>query len=281
MRNISFLKFSITIFLIFVINCNPLFTQNKSVTDFEKLMVYFNNPESITNYKELPYKMISSEGNNLETLIDKELVEQICGKKYNQQLIGIFPGKILFNNQIMGLTIITHYGAGAFTEVQELMIFNHNGVLTDQYQFGKLLSGGGESLHKENVFCSDSLMIFKTTDTSNFDEIIESITLETIKISKKGKISIQSKEKVNLERNYYWTSTEIIQDSIINKFPKEQLTEMRNEIYASKGYIFKSDKWREYFNKRQWYKPKTENVEDKLSIIEMLNISKILKYEKR
>jgi hypothetical protein len=244
-------------------------------------MVYFNNPESIINYKELPYKMISSEGNNLETLIDKELVEQIRGKKYNQQLIGIFPGKILFNKQMIGLTIITHFGAGGFSEFQELMIFNHNGELTDQYQFGKLLSGGGESLHKENVFCSDSLMIFQTTDTANFDEIIESIELETIAISEKGKISFQSKEKVNLERNYYWTSTETIQDSIISKFSKEQLTEMRNEIYASKGYIFKSDKWREYFNKKQWYEPKTENVEDKLSKIEILNISKILKYEKR
>jgi hypothetical protein len=281
MRNMSYFKFSITIFLIVIINCNPLFTQNKSVTDFEKLMVYFNNPESIINYKELPYKMISSEGNNLETLIDKELVEQIRGKKYNQQLIGIFPGKILFNKQMIGLTIITHFGAGGFSEFQELMIFNHNGELTDQYQFGKLLSGGGESLHKENVFCSDSLMIFQTTDTANFDEIIESIELETIAISEKGKISFQSKEKVNLERNYYWTSTETIQDSIISKFSKEQLTEMRNEIYASKGYIFKSDKWREYFNKKQWYEPKTENVEDKLSKIEILNISKILKYEKR
>ncbi|GEM_PF-3249685 len=48
---------------------------------------------------------------------------------------------------------------------------------------------------------------------------------------------------------------------------------MRNEIYASHGFIFASEKWRTFFMGKQWYKP--ENIENELSFIEKINLIKI------
>lgn len=61
------------------------------------------------------------------------------------------------------------------------------------------------------------------------------------------------------------------------KFYAEALPYIRNEIFARKGYVFKSDKYNEYFNKMPWYKPKYENIE--LNEIEMKNIEFIKGFE--
>lgn len=52
---------------------------------------------------------------------------------------------------------------------------------------------------------------------------------------------------------------------------------MRNEIFASYGYTFKSKKWQDYFAKFNWYRPKHDNVDDQLSDLEKKNIELILK----
>ena len=283
LKNILVMKLSF-ILLISLLSYNLIVAQSNASYDFEKLLVYFNNPETLQNLKKPPYKMISSEGKILEILIDKELVEQILGKKYNQQLIGIFPGKILFNKKITGLTIISHFGAGGFCEFQELVIFNPQGKLTGQYLFGKQLEGGQKSLQKKNVYCSDSLMIFKISDEDfTMNDSLKSIkvNMETITISKKGEIKLLSNHNINTKRKYYWISTNIIQDSTLSKYDKKELTEMRNEIYASKGFIFKSEKWKKHFEKMQWYQSISENVEDQLSIIEKINIARILRNEQK
>lgn len=55
----------------------------------------------------------------------------------------------------------------------------------------------------------------------------------------------------------------------------EDLDIMRNEIFAEYGYIFKSDKWKNYFAGR--YTPLHENVDDQLTDIDKANIKTILK----
>jgi len=50
---------------------------------------------------------------------------------------------------------------------------------------------------------------------------------------------------------------------------------MRNEIFASHGYIFNSDRYKFYFEEQLWYKPMLDNVLDKLSDIEKENIKLI------
>lgn len=71
-----------------------------------------------------------------------------------------------------------------------------------------------------------------------------------------------------------------IKDSEIQGASKHDLRLMRNEIFARHGYIFKSPDLREYFSGYDWYKPRYDNVEDRLSEIEKYNIELIKKYER-
>lgn len=57
-----------------------------------------------------------------------------------------------------------------------------------------------------------------------------------------------------------------------------ELRIMRNEIYAAKGYIFKTKAMKGYFAKQNWYVPKYNSV--KLSAIEQNNVAKIKAEEK-
>ena len=56
----------------------------------------------------------------------------------------------------------------------------------------------------------------------------------------------------------------------------EDLDVMRNEIYAEYGLVFKTPKWQEYFSKKDWYRPRYENVDTYLSEIDKTNLKVIL-----
>ena len=58
------------------------------------------------------------------------------------------------------------------------------------------------------------------------------------------------------------------------------LSEMRNEIFARHGYIFKTNEWADYFGTKDWYWPKYGDVTDKLTEIERINIQLIQILEK-
>jgi hypothetical protein len=58
-----------------------------------------------------------------------------------------------------------------------------------------------------------------------------------------------------------------------------ELKLMRNGIFARHGYIFKTPKIRDYFNKQSWYEPKFRNVDNKLTDIERANIKFIRQRE--
>ena len=66
----------------------------------------------------------------------------------------------------------------------------------------------------------------------------------------------------------------------LDKLCSNELDIMRNEIYANHGYIFKTKKWNEYFNKQCWYCPKFYDVSEQLSSIERANVQLILKEKK-
>ena len=59
----------------------------------------------------------------------------------------------------------------------------------------------------------------------------------------------------------------------------QDLELMRNEIFADYGYKFKSEKWQNYFQKKEWYKPLHDNVETQLSEIDKHNLKVIKEIE--
>lgn len=74
-------------------------------------------------------------------------------------------------------------------------------------------------------------------------------------------------------------------DSIFNyedllPMTEEELSILRNSIYAKYGYKFKSQKYRDYFSKYDWYEPKYDDVNSYLQLSDLKNIDLILKLEK-
>ena len=83
----------------------------------------------------------------------------------------------------------------------------------------------------------------------------------------------------NLPGIYPEASKRLLKVSDIEGLTSWDLKIMRNEIYARHGYIFKTQEMIQYFNNENWYYPRFNNVEHKLSAIEKKNIKFIKSYE--
>lgn len=59
----------------------------------------------------------------------------------------------------------------------------------------------------------------------------------------------------------------------------EELRLMRNQIFAEKGYIFKSEDLHMYFKTFDWYKPQYSNVDSLLTDLDRKNVQTIFKVE--
>ncbi|MCF0126155.1 MAG: YARHG domain-containing protein [Clostridia bacterium] len=62
---------------------------------------------------------------------------------------------------------------------------------------------------------------------------------------------------------------------------KNELRKLRNLIYAVYGYKFKAEDLKVFFNQFEWYEPKLNNVDSKLSEIDQENINLIKLYEEK
>ncbi len=79
------------------------------------------------------------------------------------------------------------------------------------------------------------------------------------------------------------TDTKYISYSDLDKFTRDDLSYVTNEIYARHGYIFKDKALARYFEGRPWYRRVTSSmsaVEKEFSTIEKANIETIVAYEK-
>ena len=84
-----------------------------------------------------------------------------------------------------------------------------------------------------------------------------------------------------LHGNYSFASKDLLLDLVLNYYSKSELKIMRNEIFARHGYNFKTEEMKNYFSRQAWYRPLYDNVNDKLTDIEKLNIKLIQRFEKK
>lgn len=61
----------------------------------------------------------------------------------------------------------------------------------------------------------------------------------------------------------------------------EELSLLRNEIYARKGFVFNSGKYNDYFRRQPWYKPVESNDVITLTKLENQNIELIKSLENK
>lgn len=80
------------------------------------------------------------------------------------------------------------------------------------------------------------------------------------------------------------SNTSYIKEEDLKKLKKEELRLARNEIYARRGYIFKSEDLKKYFEAKSWYKgtvKASEFQDNSFNEFEKANIKMIDEFEKK
>ena len=106
---------------------------------------------------------------------------------------------------------------------------------------------------------------FYATNDWNFEIIHKEnllITNNFVNYDFSGDVAEETGDSTRIIKGYFFAKDDIIE---FNKAPKEDLAFYRNRIYARHGLIFKTQKYTDYFSEFEWYKPTSENVDDKLS----------------
>lgn len=78
------------------------------------------------------------------------------------------------------------------------------------------------------------------------------------------------------------SDTEVLTYDFLNSKTNTEIDYIRNEIYARHGYIFKKQKYRDYFNNKSWYYGTDSDmsvVEKRFNSIERRNIKILVEYQ--
>ena len=114
-------------------------------------------------------------------------------------------------------------------------------------------------------------------------EVIDTVitTYKYYELSDSGKLTRVKNLENSPNREFHWSSRRLVQPFELEEFTTRELNILKNEIFADYGFKFHADRWREYFGKKEWYEPTSSNVNDKLNVIELYNIKRIIKFQRR
>ena len=80
----------------------------------------------------------------------------------------------------------------------------------------------------------------------------------------------------NISGRYPYASARVMTRGELMLFSNDELDIMRNEIFARRGHIFKTTRYRDHFEANPWYKGTVNDATGLLSEIERLNIEQIV-----
>jgi hypothetical protein len=174
--------------------------------------------------------------------------------------------------------------AGGMCESQDLYTFSIDGNLIDQYEIQRKKSDCSFSSKKLTEFF-DSLFYTITIEEEgdcSIDLITKKkISIEEVEITQDGEIEVKSQRIIPSNRNHPNLSYHRLEANALNQLEVDKLAEMRNEIFASYGYDFKTARWKNFFGAFSWYQPSTESVsKDELNLIEQYNLDLIIREER-
>jgi len=203
-----------------------------------------------------------------------------------------------FNSEQM---VIRNNGIHLFKMVSEgeyfFLITNKSGDVTDKMiqSYISPVEGSSAGLSWDSVdeysngHINDKGIYIIIKDTSNFSYGYGDITLGYTHMSSESYFLVDNEGKMiskpdkgttsKVEVNY--TLESAIQTSAfdLDGLSPEELRIKRNEIFARHGYRFKSADLTEFFSTFDWYKPRYENVDNKLTDADKVTIKYIQQLE--
>ena len=138
---------------------------------------------------------------------------------------------------------------------------------------------------EKSKFGKDGLIPTEGFYMNDFDkkrDIMEGYIYEYYQIATDGQLkSISENQSVSIDRKYPQSSARILSFSELKELSYDAISRMKNEILAQHGYIFSNKVIQKQFNKEGWYEAKHSNVEDQLTKIERINVTKLQKLERQ
>ncbi|MGV8980743.1 YARHG domain-containing protein [Clostridium sp.] len=151
-----------------------------------------------------------------------------------------------------------------------------------------LLSVGFGSYYVSvSKFFSDNSKNSEKTSTKNKVIPKNNTTNKSSEIKKEVVPPKNSNDISNIDSPTYYifpkSNSEKLLDSDVSGLKKDNLTLARNEIYARHGFVFKTEAFSDYFNKKSWYSenPNFKGSDGELTDVETYNIKIISKYENK
>lgn len=125
--------------------------------------------------------------------------------------------------------------------------------------------------------CSNYVFMVKNSCSWGYD--IGKIDTIIYKVTNNGKFQKMDDSYCANIRKYSELSEYPLTEESLSGIDLNEIKKMRNEIFASHGYVFKDSSWKKYFEGKSWYTPKN-NAEIHLNEIENKNVELLLKWEK-
>ncbi|MEP0987903.1 YARHG domain-containing protein [Ekhidna sp.] len=190
------------------------------------------------------------------------------------------------NDNFILLSVNYNCGAGGICQGVDIYSFTPTGELIAQVVYSEDFGDCGFMNSIEPVIFEGNQLV--TTSRKWKGDCTEDLTdsedyrVNSYEIKSDGSIDLTREHAINPEREYFNISTELLNKKSIATLNKDELATMRNEIFASYGYQFQSEKWANYFGQFNWYKPTRESVaEQELNPIERLNLQLIQEAENK
>ena len=198
------------------------------------------------------------------TNADENLRDLITSIKVNHQL----AGKYINTNTKKNIVFLAdNQNASGITGVQDYKFEDSYDIPSEVITFSNK-----KSFYYEVTEYGLDLFNAKNTQYDDWEKGAKIMSLV-----KTGWLNSDSLKTIS--GKYPFASAVVLIDEILSCYSSQKLAIMRNEIFARHGLIFKSAQTNKYFTQQRWYKPAIENVDDKLSELERLNIRLIRRYE--
>jgi hypothetical protein len=239
---------------------------------------------NLLNGQDSSFQDLLKKYNGNRNEIDSIYVKRYFGITFDENFNKAFTDKIIIQKPyFIGITCLLTCGAGGTCESKILRTFDYSGKVIDEIDYESDYADCEFNDNRSCILTSDTLLVItnqKTTSDCEKDSMLTNkVSVEFIHLSNSGKFIKEKETIVDTRRKYYFTSSSKLTATSLKDVKKEDLAEMRNEIFAAHGYIFKTEKWSQFFTKKIWYKPLSEDVDNDLTIIEKGNIELILQYE--
>lgn len=166
----------------------------------------------------------------------------------------ILKAKSLLKSELVSIIKISPVLNGLFIKSYP------DGSLPNKYTvfgFGKNMNGKiifEQNLRKLKFFNDNNLTTITGINGSRITEVY--VFQDSVFIYDKKK-SFEMNIRKKSYRQYQFVYARHLTEKELEKYAKEDLEIMINEIYADYGLIFKDDKWTIYFEKKDWYKPRS------------------------